>query len=830
VENKKLIVSSIILLFISSLFVGFYWLGRNKVKHIEIYNISDSSAQLTWIGSEPHSAEIKVIPSAMTYRVDKSSTGLNTLDLNGLEPDSEYTATLKTGLFTESVEVNFRTKKIAAKPKTPIPIYGEIISNEFVIDDGYITVYFIDDEAEVIKSGAIFENGTYSADLSNIIKRGESKNSSKFISIHAVDTDGVWYHKVTSVTDTFQPVKTLELTRDDIWEFAHRKGITSPTYSGFSSISECISSCESGCKSSSSSLSNPESSVNQACINGCPNACQNLISEQSSNKEENEESSTESDSSNNDNRARDDQRETETDVIVQENVGYNPQNVPGDPCPNHSPGSFDICNRDGTCKFHCQGDGDWYMDSSCSLCEGAEKSNNKIAFVADGEIVSSKDYKPKSPSGKCVMLNGRKVEVENRHSVTNDPGTGSPCGIDVPAPIGTNVPLTQNYVKCSAWYGNGCQVTLTLPDGSKETYAHTNEYTRESCEDFCSTNSGVYKIGDAGTNIGAHVHYQRYTSSRECVDPCQKFGGCFSCDSSAIAVGYSSSSSPNSYSRDSLVNSVHAASEEDVKASAEGRIEYIKQGLYIVQGSNITTDIARVDQDSKVVYFNDENQNGIFDLGETALSENEADELIEIQFEKHSEVLNYELTEGWNLVSIPQNIYFDSTEPISKSHDLLEFLNSRNENITHLASYIDGSTKITTSRKDTSHETVIYGDNFDVNPGKGYMLKSNRNFTLSIGGKLPKNSLPIELYKGWNLVGVFSEQDYTSYTILNALDNSNIPADIISRRESGIYLNTAYEDDKFYGKDFEMDRLSGYWIRIGDDDSEVSEDSYIFTP
>jgi|GEM_PF-3097964 len=204
----------------------------------------------------------------------------------------------------------------------------------------------------------------------------------------------------------------------------------------------------------------------------------------------------------------------------------------------------------------------------------------------------------------------------------------------------------------------------------------------------------------------------------------------------------------------------------------------------------------------KVRLFIDTNGNGIKDPDEKIIRDYK-----QIKLKKDSDAATYELQVGWNLIALP----LSPSEDIDTASQLVQHFNSKGASIKHVAKYTDTGFVMFTEREDGSE----FSNDFHLIPGQGYFVLNYTYAKADIKGNKFDESVPFSVRNGWNLVGVYTnEQSYTAEELLKDMNADGIVADTVSDYSSGLYKNLIYEDDVTYGNDINLIERKGYFIRV----------------
>ena len=150
---------------------------------------------------------------------------------------------------------------------------------------------------------------------------------------------------------------------------------------------------------------------------------------------------------------------------------------------------------------------------------------------------------------------------------------------------------------------------------------------------------------------------------------------------------------------------------------------------------------------------------------------------------------------------------------------MIAYLADSGVDATHIASYRWQNFIIYSGRVGEDGVIRAYGTDFGIMPGEGYFIKSNNSESAALSGYLASESVPISLTAGWNLVGFYKHGKETleAYSVLEAIEDSNIPADILTKRENSRYVSVIRDNSTVYGDNFDVYQWRGYWVRVGND-------------
>lgn len=243
--------------------------------------------------------------------------------------------------------------------------------------------------------------------------------------------------------------------------------------------------------------------------------------------------------------------------------------------------------------------------------------------------------------------------------------------------------------------------------------------------------------------------------------------------------------------------------------AAEGSVnEVTRSGVYEVNGKEIEIIVPEGEDKILVQFFEDKNSNGVKDDSEDILDSTE------IQLTKTQDILSYDLTYDWNLISFPMAL-----EDAKTAKGLLEKIAQDGGYATHVATYNSGRWQMYSKRGDWE-----FSDDFNIVPGAAYFVKVHKTTRLDVRGRKLEESMPLSLSNGWNLVGVVSPgTEYTADSLVNKLTTDEITADTVTRWNSGRYENYVKTEGVAYGNDFTIFEKGGYFIR-------VKSGAKVFTP
>ena len=515
---------------------------------------------------------------------------------------------------------------------------------------------------------------------------------------------------------------------------------------------------------------------------------------------------------------------------------------------------IDWCNNDtdGKCTWHngsCRsvvsvygGCSNLKTQKACELKYGCEYKNGecKKALVTTSTTDSDLDlngYINLLNSDICTgvtLVGGKTAKVtqgtnmENVENLQSYHVNESSCAIDLSVPTGT--PLGSGQIagyevvngkgvwekgyKCTAGSGGGFgnYIDVTQPNGEIVRYAHL-------ASGSCSwVQSGATGNSDSSGHLHVEVLATDDNEAGNCDaerNPCEYIaGGCYRCDSRSNGVPVSSGDDLGFQVDFNTKNLMSKALAAEQWPDASKFVDNLKlaEGVYkVTYGTGSKTTQFVKTNDNHIVFFSDDNDNGILDENEYILSPAEAQYEYSVSYAKVADSFKLTLTEGFNLVAFPIIFTDGNGKDISKASDLIDFLNEGGAQITSIAAFRSGKFIIYTNRNGE-----VYGDDFNILPGEGYFLKSLSDGVFLYSGKKVENSLEVQLYEGWNLVNIYNSNktSYSGFNILKQMKQQSINSIAISKWEDSRYYTIASQDGKDYGNDFKIYPTRGYFVRV----------------
>jgi len=177
----------------------------------------------------------------------------------------------------------------------------------------------------------------------------------------------------------------------------------------------------------------------------------------------------------------------------------------------------------------------------------------------------------------------------------------------------------------------------------------------------------------------------------------------------------------------------------------------------------------------------------------------------------------YDLAVGWNLIAIPLVLENNSVA------DLIDEFNSRGANITHISSFDEGKFKIFSKRIDEEGAEHVFGEEFEILPGRGYFIKNFQSAEVTLRGEAPEMS-ELSIDNGWNLVGFYnaSVAEISGFALIDKINTKDIEVDTLSRYQDGNYYSLVINERTQYGRNFRIESEDGYWIKSKDGEGIIT--------
>jgi len=245
---------------------------------------------------------------------------------------------------------------------------------------------------------------------------------------------------------------------------------------------------------------------------------------------------------------------------------------------------------------------------------------------------------------------------------------------------------------------------------------------------------------------------------------------------------------------------VAGAQDNPLLINKSGRYEF-----FVSDSIKATKDIIINDGSVELKLFIDLNENGIKDPEESYF---EAIETLKVT--RESDVLDYRLNAGWNLLHLP--LVNNGSERIDTAAKLLKHWQSQGANVTQAAIFSNGSFKTVAQR-----ESGEFGSDFNLTPGSGiFILNRGSQITVSFAGQKLVENPTLLFSEGWNLIGLpqVVESSRSSEALLSNLASRGVSADSVSQLDNGIYQSVVRDDGVLFGNNFNIVERRGYFVRV----------------
>jgi len=184
-----------------------------------------------------------------------------------------------------------------------------------------------------------------------------------------------------------------------------------------------------------------------------------------------------------------------------------------------------------------------------------------------------------------------------------------------------------------------------------------------------------------------------------------------------------------------------------------------------------------------------------------------------ITYEKVSSAQSYTLVKGINLVSF--NFIPVSTDlgPLT-AKGVIDEASNNGVTIQYISSFDGGRW----SKGYTCKNEKCSGNDFNIIPGKGYLVFATKGGEMTIPGYNLKTSVPVNLSSGWNLVGIHGYTTaYTARTLIDSMSKiDGVTANNVTwwPTSKGMYEGLQVTGEQQYGFDFPISPTNGYFVRI----------------
>ncbi len=184
-----------------------------------------------------------------------------------------------------------------------------------------------------------------------------------------------------------------------------------------------------------------------------------------------------------------------------------------------------------------------------------------------------------------------------------------------------------------------------------------------------------------------------------------------------------------------------------------------------------------------------------------------------ITYEKVASSQSYTLVKGINLISFNFIPVAKDLGPLT-AKGIMDEAAKKDVTIQYISSFDGGRW----SKGYTCKNDKCSGNDFNILPGKGYLVYATKGGEMTIPGYNLKSSVPVSLSGGWNLVGIHG---YTNaYTAASLIDSMNKIDGVTANNvtwwptSKGMYEGLQVTGEQQYGFDFPISSTNGYFVRI----------------
>jgi hypothetical protein len=196
--------------------------------------------------------------------------------------------------------------------------------------------------------------------------------------------------------------------------------------------------------------------------------------------------------------------------------------------------------------------------------------------------------------------------------------------------------------------------------------------------------------------------------------------------------------------------------------------------------------------------------------------------IVQISYEKKTDLHEIELNDGINIVSFDHILGYEATDPFT-AKELVEKLNFGGCEINSFTTYRAGGWEGGIYTRGTDYSNYS-GTDFDLHPGRGYLINTDKTCTVQVPAYKVTDGVPLEYSSGWNLVGVHGyAQSFTAKSLIESVNGvSGLTADNVTwwPTSKGMYEGLQITDGQEYGFDFPIRSTNGYFVRIADFEPE----------
>jgi len=199
----------------------------------------------------------------------------------------------------------------------------------------------------------------------------------------------------------------------------------------------------------------------------------------------------------------------------------------------------------------------------------------------------------------------------------------------------------------------------------------------------------------------------------------------------------------------------------------------------------------------RVEVYHDANGNNQADQGEETLPWAG----VEINLDKISTEITYELVNGWNFISFPI-----IPSSIRSAAELVQDVAEDGGYVTTVATW-DGDRWGEYSQRGDTH----FGHDFLIEAGRAYFLENHTPATWTVAGTALPDDFQLPIVRGWNGVGIPSG-NYTAERVLDATLAEQLAQWDFGLWDVFVKRLFAPENIQTYGFDFEIKDNQGYFI------------------
>lgn len=194
---------------------------------------------------------------------------------------------------------------------------------------------------------------------------------------------------------------------------------------------------------------------------------------------------------------------------------------------------------------------------------------------------------------------------------------------------------------------------------------------------------------------------------------------------------------------------------------------------------------------------------------------------VNVKINKVADKFPVQLSRGINIVSFPFLPSLDGVTSL-KASELMKLINKDKVIVTAIT-YFDNTSGVWAGGivNKTNVPTSFIGEDFPVTFGKGYLIRVDPTATIeavNVPGYDLESVVPLQLTRGWNLVGIHgSVQDKTAVSLINEMNESTqLTADNVTywSTSRSLYQGVVVADGEEYGFDFPLSKGIGYFVRV----------------